>query len=119
VPLRVSSQKFQLKRTTAGRRHTVSSYYFVWTHTSIYVSSYYYVRVLILLCMCPHTILCVLILLYVLSYYYICVLILLYLCPHTPICVLICYICVLIMLCVCQYVSSYQEAQCHHQDKLL
>ncbi len=33
---------------------------------TIYVSSYYYTRVLILLYMCPHTI-------YVSSYYYICV----------------------------------------------
>ena len=33
-------------------------------------------------CMCPHTTVCVHILLYVSSYYYICVLILLYMCPH-------------------------------------
>ena len=51
----------------------------------LYVSSYYYICVLILLyvssyyCMCPHTTICVLILLYV------CVLILLYMCPDTAI----------------------------------
>ena len=54
--------------------------------TAIYVSSYYYICVLILLYMCPHTTICVLILpymcphttIYVSSYYYICVLILLH-----------------------------------------
>ncbi len=56
---------------------------------SIYVSSYYYICALILLCMCPHTTT------YVSSYYYICVLILL-LCPHTTICVLI-LLCVLML----------------------
>jgi hypothetical protein len=67
------------------------------THTTIYVSSHYYICVLILLhprqegsgtrciCvrillyMCPHTTI------YVSSFYYICVLILLYMCPHTTI----------------------------------
>ncbi len=58
----------------------------------LYVSSYCYICVLILLYMCPHTAMCVLILLYVSSYcyivssyYYVCVLILLYICPHTAI----------------------------------
>jgi hypothetical protein len=73
----------------------VSSTYY----TAIYVSSYYYyvcvlilqpqlranllivnpyyICVLNLLCVCPHTTMCVS------SYYYICVLILLYMCPHT------------------------------------
>ena len=69
-------------------------------HTTIYVSSYY--CVLILLYMCPHTT--------VSSYYCmcphttICVLILLYLCPHTTISVSSnYYICVLVL----PYVSSY------------
>ena len=44
-------------------------------HTSIYVSSCYYICVLMLLYMCPHTSI------YVSSYYYICVRMLLY--PHT------------------------------------
>ena len=60
------------------------------THTTIYVSSYYHMCVLILLYTCPHTTIyhttiyissyypiCVLILLYVSSYYCMCVLILL------------------------------------------
>jgi hypothetical protein len=42
--------------------------------TSIYVSAYYYIRVLMLLYMCPHTTIYVLMLLYMSSYYYICVL---------------------------------------------
>jgi hypothetical protein len=68
-------------------------------HTAIYVSSYYYISVLILLSICPHTAICVLITihvssyyyilvlipLYVSSYYYTCVLILLYMCPHPAI----------------------------------
>jgi hypothetical protein len=98
------------------------------THTPIYVSSYDYICVLILLCvlirlyMCPHTTI------YVSSYYYICVLIRLYMCPHTAICVLIrlyvssyCYmcphttiyvssydcICVLILLYMCPHTTIY------------
>ena len=52
-------------------------------HATIYVSSYYYicVLILILLYICPHTAT------YVPSYYYICVLILLYMCPPTAGCV--------------------------------
>ena len=38
-------------------------------HTTMYVSSYYCICVLIRLCMCPHTTLCVLILLYMSSAY--------------------------------------------------
>ncbi len=49
---------------------------------SIYVSSYYYICVLILLYVSSYYHIYVLILLYVSSYYYICVLILLYMCPH-------------------------------------
>jgi len=48
-------------------------------HSTLYVSSYYYICVLILLYMRPHTTI------YVSSFYYICVLILLYMCPHTTI----------------------------------
>ena len=39
-------------------------------------AAYYYVCVLILLCLCPHASI------YVFSYYYTCVLILLHMCPH-------------------------------------
>ena len=73
----------------------VSSSYFMCPHTTISVSSYYCICVLKLPCvlilqMCPHTNI------YVSSYYY--------LCPHTNISVSsYYYICVLILL----YVSSY------------
>ena len=89
------------------------SYYYICT--IIYVSSYCYICVLILLYMCPHTAICVLILLFacphttiqVSSYYYICVRILLHMCPLSS----YYYICVLILVCMCPrttiYVSSY------------
>jgi hypothetical protein len=75
-------------------------------HTTIHVSSYYCICVLILLYARPRTAICVLLIL--------CVLILLYMCPHTSTCVLLlyvsarhlssyCYTCVLLLL----YVSSY------------
>jgi hypothetical protein len=89
-------------------------------HTTIYVSSYYYICVLILpkcvlillyVClhttMCPHTAICVSSYYCVPTYYYmciltlICVLILLYMCPHILLYVSsYCHICVLILLCV-------------------
>ena len=79
-------------------------------HNTIYVSTSYYLCVLILLYVCSHPTICVLILymcphtVHVSSYYYTCVLILLNVCPHTT-------ICVLILLCVCPHttihVSSY------------
>jgi hypothetical protein len=55
----------------------VSTYYYMCAliHTTICASSYYYICALILLHLCPHTSICVLILLYVPSYYY--------MCPHT------------------------------------
>jgi hypothetical protein len=76
-------------------------YCYMCPHTTIYVSSYYYICVLILLYMCPH--MCPHTTIYVSSYYYmcprttkqagpvdlptnenyICVLILLYMCPRT------------------------------------
>jgi hypothetical protein len=74
------------------------------SHAVIYVSSYFYICVRILLDMCPHTVryFCM----YVSSYCSICFLILLYMCPHTALYVSsYCSICVLILL----YVSSY----CH------
>ncbi len=75
-------------------------------HTTIYASSYYHICFLILLYLCPHTTI------YVSSYYYICVLILVYMCSHTTMYVSsYCYVCVLILLCMCphttMYVSSY------------
>ncbi len=57
----------------------VSSYYNMSPHTTIYVSSCYYVCVLMLLYMRPHTAM------YASSYYYTCVRILLYMCPYTTI----------------------------------
>jgi hypothetical protein len=70
----------------------VSSYCYIRVLILLYVSSYCYVCVLILLCMCPHTALCVLILPYM--------------CPHTTMCVLILlcvssdhYICPLLYMC--------------------
>jgi hypothetical protein len=98
----------------------VSSYYYMCPPTAQYVSSYcymssyYYVCVLILLYMCPHTNVCASSCCYVCPLDTICVLILLYKCPHTSICVLLlyvsayhlssyCYICALLLL----YVSSY------------
>jgi hypothetical protein len=68
----------------------VSSYYCICVLILLYVSSYYCVCVLILLCMCPHTTV------YMSSYYCICVLMLLHL--SSCFCV-----CVLMLL----YVSSY------------
>ena len=47
------------------------------TSTILYVSSYSYIRVLMLLYMCPHTAM------YVFSYCYVCVIMLIYMCPHT------------------------------------
>jgi uncharacterized membrane protein len=61
--------------------------------TTIYVSSYYSICVLILLYVSAYYYICVRI--HVSSYYCICVLILLYMCPHTTI-----------------YVSSYLHTDC-------
>ena len=71
-------------------------------HTTIYVSSYYY--------MCPHTTVCMS------SYHYmcpyatttICFLILLYMRPHTTIYVF--YICVLILLYMCSHTTIHVSA---------
>jgi hypothetical protein len=72
--------------------------------------------------MCPHTTKCVLILLYVSSYYYICVLILLHMCPHRLqgqrvrelyvssyyyMCPHTTTICVLILLHMCPHTTTY------------
>jgi hypothetical protein len=96
-------------------------------HTTIYVSSYCYICVLILLYMCPHTAI------YVSSYFYICVLILLYMCPHTEnlepafgslqvpptsaICLLYVSsyynICVLILLYMCPHTAIYVSSYCY------
>jgi hypothetical protein len=74
----------------------------------------YYICVLILLYMCPHTAdapvvhcgkTC--------NCYYICVLILLYMCPHTTIYVSsYCYICVLILLYMCPHTADAPVAHC-------
>jgi hypothetical protein len=63
-------------------------------HTTIYVSSYCY--------MCRHTAICVS------SYCYICVLMLLYMCPHTAM-----YVCVLILLCMCPHSAMYVSSYCY------
>jgi hypothetical protein len=60
----------------------------------IHVSSSYYICVLILLQMCPHTTICVLILLHMCPHGTVCVLILLYVSSYYYICVLLLYICV-------------------------
>ena len=104
------------RRVAISRRAYVSSYYeHMCPHTTMYVSSYYYMCVLIPLLMCPHTTMY-----YVCLHttiYYVCVFILLcttmyYVCLHTTIyyvCVfiLLCTICVLILLhyCIWQCVS--------------
>jgi hypothetical protein len=63
---------------------------------ALYVSSYYYMCVLIPLYMCPHTTI------YVYSYYYIC--------PHTTIYVsTYCYICVLIPLYMCPHTTIHMS----------
>jgi TPR repeat protein len=70
-------------------------------HTK-YVSSCYYICVLILLYMCPHTTVDVS------SHTFICVLILLHMCPHTP--SYVCthyYVCVLIHLYLCAHTTMY------------
>jgi hypothetical protein len=84
--------------------HTAAPFMLGFVSTYRYVSSCYYICVLVLPYMCPRTII------YVSSYCYMCVLILLYVCPHSSMCVLImlcvssyCYICVLILLCVSSY----------------
>ena len=71
--------------------HVSSILLHVCPRTTIYMSSYYYIYVLILLCVCPHTTI------YMSSYYYRCVLILLYTC------VLDTTTCVLVLLYVCSY----------------
>ena len=80
---------------TAGRRATPASCaqesYQVskCPHTAILVPSYYYICVLILLYLCPHTTTCVSSYCYICPHTTVCVLQLLYMCPHTIICVLI------------------------------
>ncbi len=91
------------------RPHAISpSVYSADYYICIYVSSCYYV--------CPHTTICVLMLLYVCprttvyvsSYYYICVPIPLYMCPHTTIYVSSCYyMCVLELLSMCPHTTVY------------
>jgi hypothetical protein len=91
-------------------------------HTTIYVSSYCYICVLILLyghtyssirthmCKCGNILLhiCVLILLYMCPHTTICVLIQLYLCPHTTIYLSsYYYIFVLILLYICPHTTIY------------
>ncbi len=74
-------------------------------HTTIYVSSYYYICVHILLYMCPHTTI------YVSSYCYICVPI--YMCPDTTVVAaykrprILVYRRPLLYMCPTIYVSSY------------
>jgi hypothetical protein len=63
----------------------VSSCYYMWPHATmcvlmlLCVSTYYYIYVRMLLCMCPHATT------YVSSYHCICVLVLLYIYPHVSI----------------------------------
>ncbi len=62
--------------STAHEDDTLEVY--ICPHTTVYVSSYFYTRVLILLYMCPRTSIRV----SSYAYYYMCVRILLYICPH-------------------------------------
>jgi hypothetical protein len=99
-------------------RRPSSSTTLMYVCSTIYVSSYYYICVLILLYMCPHTTI------YVSSYSLLCteflgfivqqtfklnffnvrILVLLYMCPHTAIHVsLTCYVRVLILLYICPH----------------
>ncbi len=98
-------------------------------HTSVYVSSYYYVYsyyclcVLILLSMCttlsslhymcPHTTVCVLILLYMCPHTTTCVrILLLYMCPHSTMCPQYYYVCVLILY-IRPHTTTYLSSHCH------
>jgi hypothetical protein len=74
---------------------------------TIYVSSCYYICVLMLLYMCPHATM------YVSSCYYICVLILLYMCPETGergAHRLRYYICVIMLLYMCPHANIHVSA---------
>ncbi len=81
------------------RQHT-SAYVSIRQHTVV-SHRQCYVGVVILPYMCPHTTVCVS------SYYYVCVLILLHRCRHTPIHVSSYYcMCVLILLCMCPHTTT-------------
>jgi hypothetical protein len=79
------------------------------------------IRVSILLCKCPHTTVCVRILLYVSAYYCMCPhatvyvsAYLLYICPHAALYVSsYCSICVHIMLYMCPHTTVYVSAYCY------
>ncbi len=102
-------------RTDIGRKSTRKST----RKSSSYICPHTTMCVLILLHVFPYTPICVRILLCVSSYYcYICVLILLYICPHTTIYVSSYYICVLVLLYVFAYcnISSVLILQHIHTD---
>jgi hypothetical protein len=84
-----------------------------------------YICVLILLCMCPNTIMYVssyyfvwpLTTIYVSSYYYMCVRIRLYVCLHTTVCVSsYYYMCVLILLYVCPHTTICVSSACARRE---
>jgi hypothetical protein len=83
--------------------------------TSVYVSAYHYICVLMLLYACPHTTM------YVSSYYYVCVLMLLYVSSYSYVCVLIvlynvfscCCMRVLILQCLCPHATMYVALYCY------
>ncbi len=86
VSIRQHTSALEIERvsgTTSIRQHTSAYVAYVSirqrsrSSASPVLLAYYYICVLILPYMCPHTTV------YVSSYYYICVLILLYMCPHT------------------------------------
>ncbi len=92
IPVRImtafNNNKKSIFQSRLAILHTIAC---INPHTTVYVSSYYYIYVLILLYMCPHAPICVRMLL--------CVLILLYMCHHTPIYMFAYYyICVRILL---------------------
>ena len=99
--LQASSSRASCPETSASY-YNVSSYYHMCPHTTIYVSSYYYICVRILLYG-------VFILLHVSSYYHICVLTLLYICPQTTMCPHT-TTCVLILLSMCPHTTTHVQA---------
>ena len=83
-----------------------------WTHSAVCVSPYCYIRILL------QTSICVLIL-YVSSYYYMCVLILLYMCPNTTIYVSsYYYIRVPILINMCPHTTIYVSS-CYYISSVL
>ena len=79
-------------------------------HSTRHVSSFCYICVLIILCMCPHTAVCVLTATCVLILLHMCPHTAIYMCPHTATYVSSsCCICVLILLHMCPHTAPYES----------